>query len=51
MLSYHTRISWKIVHQGAEVDSIDNVADLLTKLLSQQKTEEKMGLRFVANWL
>ena len=35
------------------VDSIDNVADLLTKPLGQQKIEahlEKMGLRYVANW-
>ena len=36
------------------VNSTDNVADPLTKLLSQQKIEahlEKMGLRLVANWL
>ncbi|WP_286652554.1 Ty1/Copia family ribonuclease HI, partial [Sphingobacterium hotanense] len=36
------------------VDSTDNVADPLTKPLSQQRTEahlEKMRLRFVANWL
>ena len=36
------------------VDSTENVADPLTKQLSQQKSEvhlEKMGLRYVANWL
>ena len=36
------------------VNSIDNVADPLTKPLGQQKIEahlEKMGLRLVANWL
>ena len=36
------------------VDSILNVADLLIKLLSQQKIEahlEKMGLRYMVNWL
>ncbi len=36
------------------VDSADNVADLFTKQLSQQKTEahlEKMGLRYMTNWL
>ena len=36
------------------VDSTDNVADPLTKSLGQQKIEahlEKMGIRFVANWL
>ena len=36
------------------VDSADNVADPLTKQLSQQKTEtylEKMGLRYMADWL
>ena len=36
------------------VDSVDNVADPLTKQLSQPKMEvhlEKMGLRFMANWL
>jgi len=36
------------------IDSTDNVADPLTKPLSQQKAEvhlEKMGLRCVANWL
>ena len=36
------------------VDSADNVADPLTKQLSQQKTEahlEKMGLRYMTNWL
>ena len=35
------------------VNSIDNVADPLTKPLGQQKIEahlEKMGLRYVANW-
>ena len=36
------------------VDSVLNVTDPLTKPLSQQKTEahlEKMGLRYMANWL
>ena len=36
------------------VDTVDNVADPMIKSLSQQKIEahlEKMGLRFVANWL
>ena len=36
------------------VDSIDNMVDLLTKLLSQQKTKahiKKMGLRYITNWL
>ena len=36
------------------VDSMDNLADPLTKQLSQQKTEahlEKMGLRYMADWL
>ena len=35
------------------VDSIDNVADPLTKPLGQQKIKahlEKMGLRYVTNW-
>ena len=36
------------------VDSADNTADPLIKPLGQQKIEahhEKMGLRFIANWL
>ena len=36
------------------VNSIDNVADPLTKSLDQQKIEahlEKMELRLIANWL
>ena len=36
------------------VDSTDNTVDPLTKSLDQQKIEvylEKMGLRFIANWL
>ena len=35
------------------VDSTDNVANLLTKSLGQQKIKahlKKMGLRYVANW-
>ena len=36
------------------VDSVHNVVDLLIKPLSQQKIEahlEKIGLRYLANWL
>ena len=35
------------------VNTTDNIADLLTKQLSQQKVEaylENMRLRFIANW-
>ena len=37
-----------------EVKRVDNMADPLTKQLSQQKIEahlKKMGLRFIVNWL
>ena len=48
------RIAREEVCRGTGVDSVLNMADPLTKPLSQQKTEahlEKMGLRYMANWL
>ena len=47
-----TRLPRKEIYQGARVDSTDNVANPVTKQLSQIKMKvhlEKMGLRFMAN--
>ena len=60
--SKHIKWRFCIIHSYLEkkyvevrrVDSVDNVADSLTKQLSQSKMKvhlERMGFRFVVNWL
>ena len=52
IFSYHTQLSRKKYVEVQRVDFVDNVADPLTKQLSQSKMKvhlKKMGLRFMAN--